>query len=106
MKYITIRRNPKSIPAQTRLYFNQTHVNTYTCYIFLFPIYCCTVPAPQPTTSILVVVIFPPQSVGGVVESLKIITRERSNRIAKYAFDYAVRHGRKKVTAVHKANIM
>ena len=46
------------------------------------------------------------QNVGGVVESLKIITRERSNRIAKYAFDYATRHGRKKVTAVHKANIM
>ena len=43
---------------------------------------------------------------GGVVESLKIITRENSTRIAKYAFDYAKSHGRKKVTAVHKANIM
>ena len=46
------------------------------------------------------------QSVPGVVESLKIITRANSNRIAKFAFDYAVKHGRKKVTAVHKANIM
>merc|ERR1712136_725225 len=42
----------------------------------------------------------------GVVESLKIITKVKSERIAKFAFDYATRHGRKKVTAVHKANIM
>jgi isocitrate dehydrogenase (NAD+) len=39
-------------------------------------------------------------------ESIKIITREASERIARYAFDYAVRNGRKTVTAVHKANIM
>jgi isocitrate dehydrogenase (NAD+) len=42
----------------------------------------------------------------GVVESLKIITREASTRAAKFAFEYARRHGRKRVTAVHKANIM
>lgn len=42
----------------------------------------------------------------GVTESLKIITRKASRRIAKFAFDYARQHGRKKVTAVHKANIM
>jgi isocitrate dehydrogenase (NAD+) len=41
-----------------------------------------------------------------VVESLKIITRKASTRIAKFAFEYAVTHGRKRVTAVHKANIM
>jgi len=46
------------------------------------------------------------ESVPGVVESLKIITRLNSTRIAKFAFDFAVTHGRKKVTAVHKANIM
>ena len=39
-------------------------------------------------------------------ESIKIITREASERIARFAFDYAVKHNRKKVTAVHKANIM
>ncbi|HEX5395486.1 MAG TPA: isocitrate/isopropylmalate dehydrogenase family protein [Candidatus Limnocylindria bacterium] len=39
-------------------------------------------------------------------ESIKIITRAASQRIARYAFDYAVRNGRRKVTAVHKANIM
>ena len=44
--------------------------------------------------------------VPGVVESLKIITEKASTRIAKYAFDYARANGRKKVTAVHKANIM
>jgi isocitrate dehydrogenase (NAD+) len=46
------------------------------------------------------------ESAGGVVESLKIITEFKSTRIAKYAFEYAKKHGRKKVTAVHKANIM
>jgi isocitrate dehydrogenase (NAD+) len=44
--------------------------------------------------------------VPGVVESLKIITEKASLRIAKFAFEYAQKHGRKKVTAVHKANIM
>src|SRR3954466_13616677 len=39
-------------------------------------------------------------------ESIKIITREASERIARFAFDYAVANGRRKVTAVHKANIM
>jgi isocitrate dehydrogenase (NAD+) len=42
----------------------------------------------------------------GVVESLKIITREKSSQIAQYAFEYAARTGRKKVVAVHKANII
>jgi len=46
------------------------------------------------------------ESVKGVVESLKVVTAAKSHRIAKFAFDYAVRHGRKKVTCVHKANIM
>ena len=44
--------------------------------------------------------------VPGVVESLKIITEAASTRIAWFAFDYARRHGRKRVTAIHKANIM
>jgi isocitrate dehydrogenase (NAD+) len=44
--------------------------------------------------------------VPGVVESLKIITAEASTRIARFAFEYARKHGRKKVTSVHKANIM
>jgi isocitrate dehydrogenase (NAD+) len=44
--------------------------------------------------------------VPGVVESLKIITRNASMRIARAAFEYARREGRAKVTAIHKANIM
>jgi len=44
--------------------------------------------------------------VPGVVESLKIITEKASTRIARFAFDYARRHGRKKIHAIHKANIM
>jgi isocitrate dehydrogenase (NAD+) len=42
----------------------------------------------------------------GVVESLKVITASASNRIARFAFEHAATYGRKKVTAVHKANIM
>jgi isocitrate dehydrogenase (NAD+) len=44
--------------------------------------------------------------VPGVVESLKIITEKASTRIARYAFEYSRRHGRRRVTAIHKANIM
>ena len=44
--------------------------------------------------------------VPGVVESLKIITEKASTRIARFAFDYARREGRKKIHAIHKANIM
>lgn len=46
------------------------------------------------------------QSVPGVVESLKIITRAKSERIAKFAFAFALANNRKKVTCIHKANIM
>ncbi len=44
--------------------------------------------------------------VPGVVESLKIITERASTRIALFAFEYARGHGRKRVAAIHKANIM
>lgn len=40
------------------------------------------------------------------VEAIKLITRQASERIVKFAFDYAVDRGRKKVSAVHKANIL
>jgi isocitrate dehydrogenase (NAD+) len=46
------------------------------------------------------------QVVPGVVESLKIITDRASTRVAQFAFAYARTHGRKRVTAIHKANIM
>src|SRR4030081_179546 len=44
--------------------------------------------------------------VPGVVESLKIITERASTRIARFAFSYAKKMGRKKIHAIHKANIM
>lgn len=44
--------------------------------------------------------------VPGVVESLKVITSEKSARTARYAFEYALLNNRKMVTAIHKANIM
>src|SRR6186713_179017 len=44
--------------------------------------------------------------VPGVVESLKIITERASTRIAEFAFAHAKANGRKRVTAIHKANIM
>lgn len=44
-----------------------------------------------------------PHAVG---ETIGIVTREGSERIVRYAFEYALRHGRKKVTIVHKANIL
>lgn len=50
--------------------------------------------------------IFGFQVVRGVVESLKIITRQASLRVAEYAFHYAKAHGRERVSAIHKANIM
>ncbi|HEY1809546.1 MAG TPA: isocitrate dehydrogenase (NAD(+)) [Acidobacteriaceae bacterium] len=44
--------------------------------------------------------------VPGVVESLKVITEKGSTRIAKFAFEYAAKHGRRRIHAIHKANIM
>ena len=46
------------------------------------------------------------QIVDGVVQSIKLITWDASERVARYAFHYARQQGRSKVTAVHKANIM
>jgi isocitrate dehydrogenase (NAD+) len=44
--------------------------------------------------------------VPGVVESLKVVTKRKTERIARYAFDFALKNNRKKVTIIHKANIM
>ncbi len=46
------------------------------------------------------------QNVPDVVESLKIVTAENTRRLVTYAFQYALKNNRKKVTLVHKANIM
>jgi isocitrate dehydrogenase (NAD+) len=41
--------------------------------------------------------------VKGVVESMKIVTRDNTQRFARFAFEHARKHGRRKVTAVHKS---
>lgn len=46
------------------------------------------------------------EGVPGVVESIKVVTKEKSDEIARFGFEYAKKYKRKKVTAVHKANIM
>merc|ERR1719278_791482 len=46
------------------------------------------------------------ESVPGVVESLKIVTEPHCERLCRYAFEWARENGRKKVTLIHKANIM
>lgn len=46
------------------------------------------------------------EALPGVVESIKIIAEKASTRVALFAFEYARREGRKKITAMHKANIM
>ncbi|XP_035456244.1 isocitrate dehydrogenase [NAD] subunit gamma, mitochondrial [Spodoptera frugiperda] len=46
------------------------------------------------------------ESVQGVIESMKVVTASNSERVARFAFEFAKRNNRKKVTTVHKANIM
>ncbi|KAL9890572.1 isocitrate dehydrogenase [NAD] subunit gamma, mitochondrial isoform X1 [Glossina fuscipes] len=46
------------------------------------------------------------ESVKGVVESMKVVSLENAERVARFAFEYARQNGRKKVTTIHKANIM
>ncbi|CAJ0583286.1 unnamed protein product, partial [Mesorhabditis spiculigera] len=79
-------------------------------------IHCVTIPTiPSRHTGIDIVIVrentegeysgLEHQSVPGVVESIKIVTEDKINRIAKMAFDFARVNNRRKVTAVHKANI-
>merc|ERR1712183_965106 len=46
------------------------------------------------------------ESIPGVIEMIKVVSQKKTERIAKFAFDYAMKKRRKKVTCVHKANIM
>lgn len=41
-----------------------------------------------------------------IAQAMKLITREGSERVVRFAFEYAIRHGRRKITVVHKANIL
>nr|CAH7712099.1 unnamed protein product [Callosobruchus chinensis] len=46
------------------------------------------------------------ECVDGVIESMKVVTASNSERVARFAFEFAKRNGRKKITTIHKANIM
>ena len=46
------------------------------------------------------------QSMRGMIESLRIITRKNSERVAQFCFEYAKKYGRKKVTTVHNSSLM
>nr|CAI5838199.1 unnamed protein product [Callosobruchus analis] len=46
------------------------------------------------------------ECIDGVIESMKVVTASNSDRVARFAFEFAKRNGRKKITTIHKANIM
>ncbi|RMX48434.1 hypothetical protein pdam_00020454 [Pocillopora damicornis] len=82
---------PSSISSQDHLSLNQKMKTELD--LFANVVHCKSLPGYK-------------TSVPGVVEMIKVITKKKSERIAKFAFDYATKHKRQKVTAVHKANIM
>ncbi|KAK5986952.1 Isocitrate dehydrogenase NAD subunit gamma 1 [Trichostrongylus colubriformis] len=79
-------------------------------------LHCCTIPSVPSRHSNIDMIIIRENTEGeysglehettpGIVESLKIVTRTKIERISRFAFQYAKKYDRKKVTAVHKANI-
>ncbi|XP_015373442.1 PREDICTED: isocitrate dehydrogenase [NAD] subunit gamma, mitochondrial-like [Diuraphis noxia] len=92
-----------AIRNELDLFVNAVHVQSYN-----------NVPSHHKNVNIIVVrqntegeyAMLEHESVPGVVESLKVITRDNSTRLARYAFELAKKNGRSKVTAIHKANIM
>ncbi|KAK6034460.1 isocitrate dehydrogenase, NAD-dependent [Cooperia oncophora] len=79
-------------------------------------LHCCSIPSvPSRHTNIDMIIIrentegeysgLEHETTPGIVESLKIVTRTKIERISRFAFQYAKKYDRKKVTAVHKANI-
>lgn len=85
--------------------------------LFANVLHCCSIPSvPSRHRDIDMIIIrentegeysgLEHETTPGIVESLKIVTRTKIDRISRFAFQYAKKYGRKKVTAVHKANIM
>lgn len=106
---------PSSISSQDHLSLNQKMKTELD--LFANVVHCKSIPGYQTRHTDIDMIIIREQtegeytsleheSVPGVVEMIKVITRKKSERIAKFAFDYATKHKRQKVTAVHKANIM
>ncbi|XP_056646516.1 isocitrate dehydrogenase [NAD] subunit gamma, mitochondrial isoform X1 [Diorhabda carinulata] len=92
-----------AIRNELDLYVNILHVKSYP-----------GVPARQKDIDIVIIrqntegeyAMLEHESVNGVVESMKVVTESNSDRVARFAFEWAKRHGRKKITTIHKANIM
>ncbi|XP_068709337.1 isocitrate dehydrogenase [NAD] subunit beta, mitochondrial-like [Montipora foliosa] len=106
---------PSSISTQDHLSLNQKMKTELD--LFANVVHCKSIPGFETRHSDIDMIIIREQtegeytsleheSVPGVVEMIKVITKKKSERIAKFAFDYATKHKRQKVTAVHKANIM
>ncbi|XP_043191305.1 isocitrate dehydrogenase [NAD] subunit gamma, mitochondrial-like [Amphibalanus amphitrite] len=85
--------------------------------LFAYVLHCrshATVPTRHPDIDIVIIrqntegeyAMMEHENVPGVIESLKVITLSNCERLARFTFGYAMEHGRKKVTAIHKANIM
>uniref|UniRef100_A0A8C4I5B5 Isocitrate dehydrogenase [NAD] subunit, mitochondrial n=1 Tax=Dicentrarchus labrax TaxID=13489 RepID=A0A8C4I5B5_DICLA len=115
-----IRRNGVALKGEQNAYFQQSTAvrSMYTSLdLYANVMHCQSLPGVQTRHKNIDIMIIREntegeysslehESVSGVVESLKIITRNNSLRIADYAFKLAREKGRRRVTAVHKANIM
>jgi len=92
-----------AIRNELDLYINILHVKSYP-----------GVPARQKDIDIVIIrqntegeyAMLEHESVDGVVESMKVVTESNSDRVARFAFEWAKKNGRKKITTIHKANIM
>uniref|UniRef100_A0A0K0DBW2 Isocitrate dehydrogenase [NAD] subunit, mitochondrial n=1 Tax=Angiostrongylus cantonensis TaxID=6313 RepID=A0A0K0DBW2_ANGCA len=84
--------------------------------LFANVLHCCSIPSVRSRHRDIDMIIIRENTEGeysglehettpGIVESLKIVTRTKIERISRFAFQYAKKYGRKKITAVHKANI-
>jgi len=119
----SIRRNGIAIKGNIESRSNQPGTMSHNVELrnqldlFAYVLHCqshATVPTRHPDIDIVIVrqntegeyAMMEHENVPGVIESLKVITLSNCERLARFTFDYALEHGRKKVTAIHKANIM
>ncbi|XP_037092301.1 isocitrate dehydrogenase [NAD] subunit gamma, mitochondrial-like [Pollicipes pollicipes] len=119
----SIRRNGVAIKGNIESRSNQPGTMSHNVELrnqldlFAYVLHCRshpTVPTRHPEIDIVIVrqntegeyAMMEHENVPGVIESLKVITLSNCERLARFTFDYALEQGRKKVTAIHKANIM
>ena len=119
----SIRRNGVAIKGNIESRSNQPGTMSHNVELrnkldlFAYVLHCrshATVPTRHPDIDIVIIrqntegeyAMMEHENVPGVIESLKVITLSNCERLARFTFEYALAHGRKKVTAIHKANIM